>query len=63
MFVFSLSSSDWFVLVSQSFFRPKQLPEVGEEDGEPGRSVLKAAWKTEGMAPLLSYLTFPQFLP
>lgn len=66
MFVFSLPSSDW--LAPASVLQSKQLP---EEDGEPGRSVLRQlgtapsgsqvsqAWKTEGMPRLLSYRLSP----
>lgn len=41
-FFFKLPSSGWLALAS-SHFQPKQLPEVGEGDGELGRSTLKAA--------------------
>lgn len=46
-----------------SVFQPKQLPEVGEEDGEPVRSMLKAAllgffW----FVSVTGLEDFPQFL-
>lgn len=46
-----------------SVFQPKQLPEVGEEDGEPVRSMLKAAllgffW----FVSVAGLEDFPQFL-